>query len=156
MATTELLLLEPIENVGAEGDVVTVKAGYARNYLLPRNKALLVTRSNRHFVDSLRNKRLLREQHDLQAAEALAQRLEQIAVVFRVKTGQGGKMFGAITVIDIHQGLLEKGIEIEKRKLHLAEPVKTLGRHVVPVKLHPQVTANFAFEVVSENPIESA
>ena len=154
MAHNEVLLLKPVDGLGAEGDQVKVKAGYARNFLLPQGKAMPLTQANRKRVESLKKARGLREAKELDGAQALARQLEKTAVAIAVKTGEGGKLFGAVTTNDLHDKLVAAGLQIEKRRIHLGTPVKTLGKHEVKIKLHPEVTVDFSFEVVSENPIE--
>ena len=154
MATREVLLVKPVEGLGGEGDQVKVRAGFARNYLLPRKIAVPLTGANRKQVDALKKRRAEREQSELNLAQELAKKLERTSLAFAVKTGEGGKMFGAITAQDIHDKLVASGLEIDKKKIHLFTPVKTLGKHTVKVKLHPDVTVELGFDVVSENPIE--
>lgn len=154
MAHSEVLLLKPVEGLGGEGDQVKVRAGYARNFLLPRKIAVPLTGANRKQVDALKKRRAEREQTELNSAQDLAKKLEKTSLAFAVKTGEGGRMFGAITAQDVHEKLTASGIEVDKRKIHLFTPVKTLGKHSVKVKLHPDVSVDLAFDVVSENPIE--
>ena len=156
MAHTEVLLVKPVEGLGGEGDQVKVRAGYARNYLLPRKIAVPLTGANRKQVDALKKRRAEREQTELTRAQDLGKKLEKTSLAFAVKTGEGGRMFGAITAQDVHEKLTAAGIEIEKKKIHLFTPVKTLGKHTVKVRLHPDVSVDLAFDVVSENPIEAA
>ncbi len=154
MATTEVLLVKPVEGLGGEGDQVKVRAGYARNYLLPRKIAVTLNASNKKHVEALKKRRAEREQTELTGAQEVAKKLEKTSLAFAVKTGEGGKMFGAITANDIHDKLVAAGIELDKRKIHLFNPVKTLGKHEVKIKLHADVTVDLPFDVVSENPIE--
>ncbi|NBD38129.1 MAG: 50S ribosomal protein L9 [Verrucomicrobia bacterium] len=154
MANAELLLLEPIEDLGNEGDTVSVAAGYARNYLLPRGKAIPVTRANRKQIESLRTRSEKRRASELEAAEAIKGKLEAMSIVFAVKTGPGGKMFGAITAQDLIDRIGEEGVDLEKKQVSLYNPVKSLGKHTTRIRLHPEVAVDFDFEVVSENPIE--
>jgi large subunit ribosomal protein L9 len=156
MATTEVLLVKPVDGLGGEGDQVKVRAGYARNYLLPRKIAVSLNASNQKHVDALKKRRAEREQSELNAAQDLAKKLEKTSVAFVVKTGEGGKMFGAITAQDVHEKLAASGIELDKRKIHLFTPVKTIGKHTVKIKLHADVAVELSFDVVSENPIEPA
>ncbi|MGC4073601.1 MAG: 50S ribosomal protein L9 [Nibricoccus sp.] len=153
MAHSEILLLKPVEGLGAEGDQVKVRAGYARNFLLPRKIGAPVTLANRKQVESLKKRRAERESQELQGAQELAKKLEKTSIAFAVKTGEGGKMFGAITATDLHEKLVQAGIEIEKKKIHLHTPVKTLGKHEVKIKLHADISVDISFDVVSENPI---
>ena len=156
MAHSEILLVKPVDGLGGEGDQVKVRAGYARNYLLPRGIAVPVTTANRKQVEALKKRRAVREAEELTGAQELAKKLEKVALAFAVKTGEGGKMFGAITAADVHEKLTAAGITLEKRRIHLHTPVKTLGQHTVKVKLHPDVTVELNFDVVSENPIVPA
>ncbi|HXB02056.1 MAG TPA: 50S ribosomal protein L9 [Opitutaceae bacterium] len=154
MANSEILLLKPVDGLGGEGDQVKVRAGYARNYLLPHKFAVPVTQANRKHVDALKKRRAERETHELTGAQELAKKLEKVSLAFAVKTGEGGKMFGAITAIDLHDKLVAAGFTLDKKRVHLHTPVKTLGQHTVKIKLHTDVTVELTFDVVSENPIE--
>jgi large subunit ribosomal protein L9 len=154
MANSEILLVKPVENLGSEGDQVKVRAGYARNFLLPRGIAVPLTSANRKQVEALKKRRAERESKELNGAQELAKKLEKTSMAFAVKTGEGGRMFGAITATDIHEKLVAAGFTLEKRRIHLHTPVKTLGQHTVKVKLHSDVSVDLNFDVVSENPIE--
>ncbi len=156
MAHTEVLLLKPVEGLGGEGDQVKVRAGYARNFLLPNKVAAPLTKSNKKQVEALRKRRAEREAAEYSGAQELARKLEKTSLAFAVKTGEGGKMFGAITAADLHDKLVEAGIELDRKKIHLFTPVKTLGKHEVKIKLHPEVSVDLSFDVVSENPIVEA
>ena len=157
MATSEVLLVKPVDGLGAEGDRVKVRAGYARNYLLPQGIALPVNNANRKYIDALQSARTKREAKELAEANATLEQLKTAKVAFAVKTGEGGKMFGAITVKDIHAKLAEQGIEIEQKRIHLGQgPVKALGKSVAHIKLHADVSFELEFEVVSANPIVEA
>ena len=156
MASSELLLIKPVDGLGGEGDQVKVRAGYARNFLLPRGYAVPLTQSNKKQVEALKKRRGEREAQELAGAQELAKQLEKVSIAFVVKTGEGGKMFGAITVNDLHDKLVASGVNVEKKKIHLHTPVKTLGKHEVQVKLHSEVSVTVSFDVVSENTIEVA
>jgi len=156
MANHEILLLKPVDGLGAEGDQVKVRAGYARNYLLPHGMAVPLTGANRKRVESLKKARGLREAKELTGAQALAKQIEKAGIAIAVKTGEGGKLFGAVTTHDIHDKLTAAGITVEKRRIHLGQPIKTLGKHEVKIRLHPEVIVELSFDVVSENPIEPA
>src|SRR5438552_2867015 len=136
MAYNEVLLVKPVEGLGGEGDQVKVRAGYARNYLLPRQIAVPVTLANRKQIESLKKRRAEREATELSGAQELAKKLEKTSLAFAVKTGEGGKMFGAVTTNDIHDKLVAAGITLDKKRIHLHTPVKTLGKHDVKIKLH--------------------
>ena len=155
MATSEILLVKPVENLGGEGDQVKVRAGYARNYLLPRGIAVPLTGANRKQVEALKKRRAERESQELNGAQDLAKKLEKTSLAVAVKTGEGGRMFFAITANDIHDKLVAAGFTLEKRRIQLHTPVKTLGQHTVKIKLHADVTVELNFDVVSENPIEA-
>lgn len=154
MANAELLLLQPVEDLGNEGDTVNVKIGYARNYLLPNGLAIPVTRSNRKQIEALRTRAEKRKISELDEAKALGEKLGTIQIVFAVKTGPGGKMFGSVTAQDLIGRIAENGVELEKKQVNLYTPVKSLGKHTTRVRLHPEVSVDYDFEVVSENPIE--
>lgn len=154
MANAELLLLQPVENLGSEGDTVTVKTGYARNFLLPRGLAIPVTRANRKQIEALKDRAEKRRASELESAQQLAARLETIQIVFAVKTGPGGKMFGAVTAQDLVSRIAEEGVELDKKQVSLYTPVKSLGKHTTRIRLHEEVSLEFEFEVVSENPID--
>ncbi len=154
MANNQVLLLQPINGLGAEGDTVTVRAGYARNFLLPRKLALPITQANKKHVESLLKAREAREQKEFEDARALSERVEKTSIAIAVKTGEGGKMFGAVTANDLIERLKEEGIELSKKQLQLAAPIKELGSHTAAVKLHADIETELKFEVVSENPIE--
>lgn len=156
MANAQILLLQPIKGLGAEGDTVTVRAGYARNFLLPRKQALPITQANKKQVEALLKAREAREQKELETARALAQQIEKISIAIAVKTGEGGKMFGAVTANDLLERLKQEGIDLVKKQLGLAQPIKVLGSHSAAIKLHAEVEVELKFEVVSENPIEEA
>lgn len=156
MANNEVLLLKPVDGLGAEGDQVKVRSGYARNFLLPQGMAVPLTVANRKQVESLKKARALREAKELEGAQALAKQIEKAGIAIAVKTGEGGKLFGAVTANDIHDKLTAAGISVEKKRIHLGQPIKTLGKHEVKIRLHPDVSVDLSFEVVSENPIEPA
>lgn len=153
MAHKEVLLIKPVEGLGAEGDQVRVRAGYARNFILPRKIGVPVTQGNRRQIEALKARRNEREATELTIAQALAEKLAKANIAFAVKTGEGGRMFGAVTAADLHDKLVEAGIEVEKKRIHLTPPVKTLGKHTAAIKLHADVSIDLEFDVVSENPI---
>lgn len=156
MAHHEVLLLKPVANLGGEGDQVRVRAGYARNFLLPTKAAVALSQGNRKRVEALKKQRATREANELAGAQELAKKIAKVSLAFVVKTGEGGKMFGAITSADLHQKFVDAGVDLDKKKIHLHTPVKTLGKHEVAIKLHPEVSVDISFDVVSENPIEEA
>jgi large subunit ribosomal protein L9 len=154
MSNNQVLLLQPIKGLGAEGETVTVRAGYARNFLLPRKLALPITQANKKHVDALLKSREAREQKEFEDARALSEKIEALTIAVAVKTGEGGKMFGAVTANDLIERLKEEGVELTKRQLSLPLPIKELGSHTAAIKLHTDIDTELKFEVVSENPIE--
>ena len=153
MANSQVLLLKPIDGLGAEGDTVTVRAGYARNFLLPRRQALPITQANKKYVDSLLKAREAREQKELEGAQGLGAKIEKTSIAIAVKTGEGGKMFGSVTAGALIERLKEDGIDLSKKQVALAQPIKELGSHTVRIKLHSDLEVDLKFDVVSENPI---
>ena len=149
MATNNILLLQKVDNLGYEGDIVTVRAGYARNYLLPQKLAIPVTYANKKQIDALIRRREERKVHELEHARELAQQVCELTISFSVKAGEQGKMFGAITAADLAKKFEENSLKIERKKIHL-EPVKSLGTHKAEIKLHNDVVVEFLFEVTQE------
>ncbi len=150
MPSTEIILTENVPGLGAEADVVRVRRGYARNFLLPRGKAYEVTPSSVRQLDNLKKKRAEREARELNEAEELARRINKSRLIFKLETGETGKAFGSITAQDIVTRLKnEIGIDIDRHKIGLEHPIKTTGEHEVAIKLHHDVTATFKFEVKS-------
>lgn len=156
MANNQILLLQPINGLGSEGDTVTVRAGYARNFLFPRKLALPITQANKKHVESLRKAREVREQKEFEEARELGQKVKNTNIAIVVKTGAKGKMFGSVTASDLIHRLKEEGIELNKKQLQIAAPIKELGSYSLDVKLHTAIDTQLKFEVVSENPIEEA
>ncbi len=155
MATTAILLLKHVEGLGSEGDELKVRAGYARNFLLPNQVAIPVTRANRKQIESLKQARERREREELDAARSIEQKLTGLRLAFAVKSGEGGRLFGSVTAHDIHAKLQEQGIDVERKKVLLPAPAKTLGTHSAKVRLHADISVELEFEVVSENVVES-
>lgn len=156
MATSEILLVKPVENLGNEGDSVKVKAGYARNYLLPRKLAVPMTQANRRQMEVLKARSEARLRNEREVAEHLQARLESLRIALAVRTGPGGKVFGSVTAANLQERLKEEGVELDRKQIHLYSPVKSLGKHETRIRLHPEIAVDFVFEVVSENPIEES
>lgn len=154
MATSEILLLEHIADLGSEGDQVKVRAGYARNYLFPRNKAVPVNRANKKQIEALLKARETREAKEIEGANKIAKKLESIRIAIPVKTGKGGKIFGAVTAQNVIDRLAEEGITLERKQVGMPQAAKTLGKHAAKIKLYHNIAVDFEFEIVSENPIE--
>src|SRR6184192_3718176 len=150
MPLTELILTENVPGLGAEADVVKVRRGYARNYLLPQKKAYEVTPGARRQLDALKQKRAEREARELNEAEELARRIGKTRLVFTLATGETGKAFGSVTAQDIVNRLKnEVGAEIDRHKIVLERPIKDTGEHEVAIKLHHDVTAQLVLQVKS-------
>lgn len=141
MATMEVILTKKIDGLGAEADIVTVRAGYGRNYLIPQGFAHEATKSNRRFVTALQASRSKREAAELSEAQAQAQTIAGLSITLELAAGQGGKAFGAITNQNIHDALVEKGVEVDRHAIELEKPIKTEGKFEVGIKLHSNVTA---------------
>ena len=155
MPSTEIILTENIPGLGAEADVVKVRRGYARNYLLPQGKAFELTKQSLRQLDNLRAKRAAREATELNEAEEIARRINKLRVTFTLDTGETGKAFGSITAQDLVKRLKnELGHEIDRHRVVLEHPLKTTGEHEVPIKLHHDVTAKFVFQIKSTTPEE--
>ena len=146
----EIILREHVENLGRRGDVVKVADGYARNYLLPRKLALTVTEGNRKQIEREKKVAEAREAEERQTAEAVSTRIGQIEVVIARRVGETEALYGSVTTADIAEALSSKGLEIERRKIQLAEPIKQLGEFTVPVRLHRDVVAQAKVIVVRE------
>jgi large subunit ribosomal protein L9 len=156
MPLTKLILTENIPGLGAEADVVKVRRGYARNYLLPHGKAYEVTSGTLRQLDALKQKRAEREARELNEAEELARRIGKARFVFTLETGETGKAFGSVTAQDIMNRVKnELGAEIDRHKILLERPIKDTGEHEVAIKLYHDVTAQLVFPVKSaEEPRE--
>lgn len=150
MPSTQIILTESVPGLGAEADVVKVRRGYARNFLLPSGKAYEVTPRTMRQLDTLKAKRAEREGRELNEAEDLARRIGKLKVTFMLNTGETGKAFGSITAHDLAERLKnEVGRDIDRHLLVLEHPIKTTGEHEVSIKLHPDVVAKFKFNVKS-------
>ena len=135
----EIILRQAIENLGGPGDVVTVKNGYARNFLLPRGFAYEATPGNLKRISAERSRLEAAENERRGAAQGLAAKLEQVSLTFSARVGDEGKLFGSVTASDIAQQLESQGFHIEKRQIDLHDPIKALGVYRVPVRLHADV-----------------
>lgn len=141
MATTQVILKEKIINLGAEGDLVKVRAGFARNFLLPQGKAFAATKSNLSQLEALKKVRAEREAKELEEAEKIAVKLRRLKLKLTLATGQGGKAFGSITAMDIQKAVAESSakVELEKHQIDLDKPIKSTGSFDISVKLHHEV-----------------
>ena len=146
----EVILREHVDNLGRRGDVGKVAAGYARNFLLPRKLALPVTEASRRQIERERDKAEARDAEERSGAEALAQRMGAVDISIARRVGENQTMYGSVTSADIAQALASKGFDVEKRKIQLADAIKSIGEHTVPVKIHRDVTADVKVKVVAE------
>ncbi|MGH3387585.1 MAG: 50S ribosomal protein L9 [Actinomadura sp.] len=145
----KLILTQQVSGLGAPGDVVEVKDGYGRNYLVPRGFAIKWTRGAEKQVDSIRKARSAREIATLDQAKEIADRLKSIKVRLRTRAGDGGRLFGSVTAADIAGAVKESGgPELDKRRIEVGNPIKTVGAHQVSVRLHPEVSATIALDVI--------
>lgn len=150
MATTEVILRTKIDNLGYEADIVKVKAGYARNFLVPQGKAYEATEENRKNLDELKAKRAERLAEELAEAEKVATKIAKFSPSFDLEIGQGGKAFGSVTSIDIHKKLEEGGIEIDRKAIQLDHPIKTSGKSDIEIKLPQDIGATLTINVVAK------
>lgn len=146
----EVILREDIPKLGQRGDIVNVKDGYARNYLMPRKLAMRATAGNRKQVAEMKAAVARKAERDKAGAESLAAQLAEQELVIPAKAGESDQLFGAVTAMDIAAMLEAKGFQIDKRNVLLDEPIKTLGEYQVPVWLHREVTASVKLTVVRE------
>ena len=146
----EVILREHVDNLGERGQIVKVADGYARNYLLPRKLALPATDGNRRHVERERKIVEAREANEKAQAEAIAARLASVDITIARRVGETDQLYGSVTSADIVEFLTEKGFEVDRRKLILPEPIKAIGDHDVPLKLHREVTVPLKVHVVKE------
>lgn len=146
----ELILMADVEGLGLEGQIVKVSEGYARNYLIPRKLAGPVTNAALKRLKKNQLEREARQQKDRESAEALARSIEQLSCTIPVKVGENEKLYGSVTVGDIAEALKKQGLEIEKRRILLAEPIRELGVYTLKIRLHPEVEPALKVWVVGE------
>ncbi|MBT4286648.1 MAG: 50S ribosomal protein L9 [Deltaproteobacteria bacterium] len=147
----KIILTRDVEKLGSLGDELEVKPGYARNFLIPQGKAVPVTRDN---IKTITHKRALLDKQRADAiskSKELAKKIESAEVEFKMKSGDSGKLFGSVTLKHIYEALDEKGIELDRKKLTLASPIKNLGKHEILVKLHTEVNATLVVVVTPES-----
>ena len=146
----KLILTQEVSNLGAPGDVVEVKDGYGRNYLLPRGAAIRWTRGAEKQIDSIKKARQVRDVRDVTHADEIKSQLEALTVQLPAQAGSSGRLFGAVTVSDIVAAVKSAGgPEIDKRRIQVGNPIKTLGAHQITVKVHDEVSATVNLNVVA-------
>jgi large subunit ribosomal protein L9 len=146
----EVILKEDVVNLGHRGDVVKVADGYGRNFLLPRKLALQATDANKAVIEQMKTAAARRSATEKAQAEELVAKLEPLVLSFTRKSGESGQLFGSVTSADIATELAAKGFEVDRRKIVLNEPLKTVGDHIVSIKLHRDVAAQLKVKVVAE------
>jgi large subunit ribosomal protein L9 len=145
----KLILTHEVTNLGAPGDIVEVKGGYGRNFLLPRNFAIRWSKGAAKQVESIQAARQAHAVHDLEEAQSIKGNLEANPINVPVRAGDGGRLFGAVTVSDIAEALGAVGAKVDKRRIEVGNPIKSLGAHTVSVRVHPDVSAQVKLNVVA-------
>ena len=153
MANMKVILTTKIEGLGCEADLVTVKGGYGRNFLIPKGFALEATPANQRFINMLQKKRAEREAAELANFQEIAAKIAAATIELTLEAGEGGKVFGAITNQQIAEGLAAQGIEIDRHTIDLEKPLKKSGSYEIPAKLHAQVTATVKVNLVVKGEI---
>jgi large subunit ribosomal protein L9 len=146
----EVILREDVPNLGSVGDIVKVKPGFARNYLLPRGLAAVADKRNLHVLEHQKRVVADKRQRDRKQAETLAQKLTSLRLTIKARAGEEGKLFGSVTNIDIERSLVAAGFEVERRRIRLDDPIKSIGEHTVPVHLSVGVTTHVTVVVEPE------
>jgi large subunit ribosomal protein L9 len=146
----QVILRERLESLGDAGEIVTVKPGYARNYLIPQGLAFAASEANVKRIERERAQQEKRSAEQLQGAREQAQRFEGLSVTFHARAGEEGKLFGSITSADIAEKLAEQGVEVDRRQIQLDEPLKALGVFSVPIRLHAEVRPELKVWVIKE------
>lgn len=146
----EVILKEDVANLGHRGDVVKVADGYGRNFLLPRKLALQATLANKAVIEQMKVAAARRSATEKAQAEELVKTLDTVALSFTRKSGENGQLFGSVTSADIASQLQTKGFDVDRRKIQLSEPLKSLGEYTVAIKLHREVTAHVKVQVVAD------
>ena len=153
MAHTKLLLREDVDDLGARGEIVRVRAGYARNYLLPRKLAVEATATNVKQIEAERARLLKKEATERATAQGQADQIGALVLEFKRKSGEQGALYGSVTSMDIAEELKQRGYEIDRHRIHLREPLKRLGDFTVPVRLHREVTIDVQVKVSPEGEV---
>ena len=146
----QIILLEDVPSLGKAGDQVKVSEGYGRNYLIPKKKAILATEKSLKAIEHQKREVQQRMGKAKKDAERFAQQIEALSCTFAKPVGESGKLFGSVTSMEIEEYLKENGVDLERKKILLEEPIKNLGMFTVPIKLHPEVTAHLKVWVVQE------
>src|SRR5215213_3896033 len=153
MAHTKVLLREDVDDLGARGEIVRVRAGYARNYLLPRKLAVQASAGNVKGIEQERAALLKKEAKERATAEAQSQQMGSLVLEFKRKAGEQGALYGSVTSMDLAEALKQRGYEIDRHRIHLREPLKRLGEYTVPLRLHREVTMDLKVRVAPEGEV---
>ncbi len=145
----KVILKQDVAKLGSLGDEAEVKRGYARNFLIPQGLAVPLTRDNVKQIQHQRQILAKLRADAIAGHQEMAKKLENTEIVFTMKSGENGKLFGSVTLKHIHDALADQGIEIDRKKLHLGSPIKTLGNHIIGVKLHSEVSANLEVQITA-------
>lgn len=151
----EVILKEDVANLGHRGDVVKVAEGYGRNFLLPRKLAMQATEANKVVVEQMKSSAARRSASEKAQAEVLVTKLDPLVLSFTRKSGENGQLFGSVTSVDIAAELETKGFAVDRRKIQLTEPIKSLGDFIVAIKLHREVTAHVKVKVAGDAAAEA-
>jgi large subunit ribosomal protein L9 len=145
-----IVLRDDIDNVGKKGDIIDVADGFARNYLIPKGKAIAATKGVQAQADAMRRSRDKKDQSDRESAEVVARTLVPTVIAITAKAGAEGKLFGSVTTADLTEAVLaQTGVELDRRRIHLDEPIRSVGTHEIPVKLHADVEFRLTVEVAA-------
>ncbi len=153
MAHTRILLREDVDDLGARGEIVRVRSGYARNYLLPRKLAVQATAGNVKQIERERAVLLKKEAGERATADAQSEQMRSLVLNFERKSGEQGALYGSVTSMDIAGALKEKGYEIDRHRIHLREPLKRTGDFIVPLRLHREVTVDLQVKISPEGQV---
>ncbi|MGI8838100.1 MAG: 50S ribosomal protein L9 [Pyrinomonadaceae bacterium] len=153
MAHTRILLRKDVDDLGARGEIVRVRSGYARNYLLPRKLAVEATTTNVKQIEAERARLLKKEATERATAQGQADQLGTLALEFKRKAGEQGALYGSVTSMDIAEELKQRGYEIDRHRIHLREPLKRLGDFTIPLRLHREVTVDLKVKVAAEGDV---
>ena len=153
MAHTKVLLREDVDDLGSRGEIVRVRAGYARNYLLPRKLAVEATTGNVKGIEQERAALLKKEAKERSTAQAQSEQMGSLVLEFKRKAGEQGALYGSVTSMDLAEALKERGYEIDRHRIHLREPLKRLGEYAVPIRLHREVTIDLQVKVNPEGEV---
>jgi len=148
MRNVQVILREDVQSLGQAGELVNVKPGFAFNYLIPQGKAIAATEASKRELEHQQRVITAKVRRELDLLEGERKKIDGVVVEISAQAGEEGKLFGSVTVVQIAEKLAEQGLDVDRRRIDLAEPIKTLGEHSVVVKLHRQVTATIKVKVV--------